>query len=241
VWSIDLADGNGGDYTVINILQILPMSKKEITNLKIFSEEKDFFKLVQVGLFRSNKTALTDFAFLLYHLAIDIFMQETVKIIMEMNHEGNYVRHMVENLHGDDNEIEEDHLFIRFKYNMADEQSQATRVGLTQSSKTKSSATKIIKDKIKQNQLVLLEFMTIEEALSFAKNKNGEYESQTGNDDCMMTATNVVHYYDTVDFGEQIDELMQFVPEGFIEEMNLKLNIDRGKTSEDDDYADLIT
>ena len=235
----DIGDGNGGDYTVFNIMQILPMSKEEIDILTIFSEDKDFFKLVQVGMFRSNHINLPEVAIFLYHLVIDVMIQENVKLVMEMNHEGNYLRNMIENLYGDDNQIEEEHLFVRFKYNMKDEKSQATRTGLTQNEQTKEHGTKVIKDKVKYNQLVMTEYMTIEEALSFAKDKSGKYESQTGNDDCMLTIVNITHYFETTDYAEQIDELMQFVPKGFVTEINTKLN--KPDTSDDpDDYADLF-
>lgn len=238
--SLDLGDGNGGDFTAIPIFQILPMSKEEIDLMKIFSEEKDFFKLVQVGLFRSNRVPLPELAILFYHLVIDVMIQENVKAVLEMNHEGNYFRSMVESLYGDDNQIEEEHLFVRFKYNMKDEASQATRVGLTRNEGLNDHGTKVIKDKIKYNQIVMLEYMTVEEALSFAKNKSGQYESQTGNDDCVAACINITHYLSTVDYAEQIDELMQFVPKGFLKEINAKLNKPDIDEDDDDDLADLL-
>lgn len=248
VISIDLADGNGGDYSVINILQVLPMSAKEIESIEIFRDEKDFFKLVQIGMFRDNHTQLSDLANIFYHLITRIMIQENIRVVLEMNHEGNYFRNLSVTLYGDNNELEEDSLYIRFKARMADQSNHETykswRIGLTNNEKTKSYAIKIIKDKIKYNQLVLIEWMTIEEGLSFAKNKSGEYESQTGNDDCIMTCINVVHVFDSNEYVELIDDLMQYCSKEFFDligkKMNIDVNANKGEYTSDDDYADLL-
>lgn len=238
VLSLDLADGVGCDYNIINIFQILPMSAKEIEKISIFSEEKDFFKLVQVGLFRDNNASIEDeFPKLFYHLVTDLMIQDNLKVVLEMNHEGNFFRLSVTTLYGDNNDIEAEHIFVKFKYNMADESSTATRIGLVQNDKTKEYGLKTIKDKIKNSQIILVEYSTVEEAVSVSKNKNGKLQSQTGNDDIFLSSINITHYFNTVDFIEQIDELLEVVPQEFINLINKKLNREEKKNSSvEDDY-----
>lgn len=121
VISVDLAEGGGGDYSVINIHQVLPMSKKEIDNLYIYTEEKDFFKLVQVGMFRSDKIPIPELGIIFYHLVTDVIIQDNVKVVLENNYDGNYFRHQVNKLYGENNDIEEDHLWVQFPYNLKDD------------------------------------------------------------------------------------------------------------------------
>lgn len=237
--SIDLADGGGGDYSVANIFQLLPMSKKEIQALKIFSDEKDFFKLVQVGLLNSNTLALPEFAQVVYNLVVYVINHENVKATLEMNHEGNYFKELVLSIDGEDNEIEEDHFFVKYKYNMADDRSDVYRVGLMQSPATRDLGCKMIKSKVKYNHLVITEKMTVEESISFSKNDSGKYEGQTRNDDKVLTCINICHYYKTTDFIEQVEEVMMYCPREFGELINKKLG--RTNTKQDGDgLADIL-
>jgi len=243
VISIDLAEGGGGDYSVVNIHQILPMSEKEIKRLYIYTEEKDFFKLVQVGMFRSNKVAIPELSILFYHLVTEVIIQDNVKCVLENNYDGNYFRHQVNKLYGENNEIEEEHLWVQFPYNMKDDNQsdeRATRYGLNNTEGTKDHGCKVVKDKIKYNQLIVVEKMTVEESVSFAKNKKGKYESQTEHDDCIMTEINITHFYETIDYIEQIDELMEFCSDEFIELMSSKLNKVLVEEGGDEDITDVM-
>ena len=73
LFSVDIAEGNGGDYSVINIFQIEPMNKEEIVNATNPGAMYDFFKINQVGIFRSNEHVIEDFAKVLYTLSCEIF------------------------------------------------------------------------------------------------------------------------------------------------------------------------
>lgn len=238
VISIDLADGNGGDYNVINIFQILPMSATEIEKVTIFTEEKDFFKLVQIGIFADNNASIDEILpKIFYHLVVDVMIQDNIRVILEMNHEGNYFRQLAASLYSEGNLLESEQLFVKFKYNMEDEKSRATRVGLIQNEKTKEYGLKKIKDKIKNSQIILVEYFTVEESISISRNKKGKLQSQTGNDDRFMSYVNVIHYYNTTDFVEQIDELLEVVPKEFLELVNKKLQKkELGNTRIEDDW-----
>jgi hypothetical protein len=73
MFSVDIAEGNGGDYSVINMFEVEAMADKDIENLVNPGAMYDFFRLNQVGVFRSNEHPIEDFAKILYTLALDIF------------------------------------------------------------------------------------------------------------------------------------------------------------------------
>ena len=87
--SIDLAGGNGGDYTVITFFAILPMSDSEINQMRVYADEYSFFKQVQVGLFRCNTIDIPTFAKYSYHLFTELLLPDNFKVTLENNYEGN--------------------------------------------------------------------------------------------------------------------------------------------------------
>lgn len=236
-FTVDLADGQGGNYQVINMFQLMAMSKKEINELQIYSEDKDFFKLVQIGLYRTNEVPIEGVAQMLYYLTNEVFELENVKVILETNHEGKYFVEKVDGINGEENEIEADSLFVHFKVSL---DSETYRLGLKNAEQIRDVNCKIIKDKVKYNQLVLVENQTIQEALSFTKNAKGKYVGEK-NDDIIMSCVNIISYYDTDDMREQVDEIFEKMPKKFKDLVARKLN--RPVTTEDVDddfYSDIL-
>lgn len=232
--SIDLAGGNGGDYTVITFFAILPMSDSEINQMRVYADEYSFFKQVQVGLFRCNTIDISTFAKYSYHLFTELLLPDNFKVTLENNYEGNYYRQIVITLYGDANDIDGDYTFVSYPYNMKDEDATATRVGLLQNEKTKEFGCTILKDQIGQNQTIITEKITANEALSFAKKPNGKggYKAMTGNDDCIMSVVNASHFRNTEDFQELCDIVSKSCSQHFFELINEKL--DKVSIHEDD-------
>jgi len=220
VHSIDLAEGTGGDYSVINIFEVLPMTIDEIGKVSIIEDEYSFFKMVQVAMFRSNQVIVPELAKWYYHCLVELFIPDNVRTCLENNYDGNYFREIVIKLYGEENEIDGDLLFLQFAYNMKDDQSYAVRVGIKQNDHTKNLGTTMMKTQMRQTQLVLTEFITIEEALSFARKKlkNGNfggYCAMIGNDDCIMTSVNITHVRKLPEFQELVDDISQYCPQEF--------------------------
>jgi hypothetical protein len=73
LFSVDIAEGNGGDYSVINIFKVDPMNKKK---LRIVNPGAmyDFFKFKQVAIFRSNEHVIEDFAKVLIYFSSRYFI-----------------------------------------------------------------------------------------------------------------------------------------------------------------------
>ena len=238
VFSVDLADGHGGDYSIINMFQIIAMTKAEIDKLQTYGDEKDFFKLVQIGICRTNEVSIEGFAQIMYHLVTDVFELENVKVVVETNHEGTSFVDKVDMMYGDENEVEVESFFVHFK---ANKDSERMRLGLQNNEQIKELNCTLIKDKVKYNQLMMIEQRTVAEGLTFAKNKKGKYESE-GNDDAIMTCINITSYFDTFDFIEQVDDMFPLMPKAFVELVYKKLNrrIPGTEEDEEDNYAEMV-
>ena len=83
VVSIDLSDGGGGDYQILNFFQILPMTANEIDRQINAISYKDYFKLVQIGLFRCNSVSIEIFAKFVYHFLAKSIISDNVKLVLE--------------------------------------------------------------------------------------------------------------------------------------------------------------
>ena len=236
---IDLAEGNGGDYSVINIFQVLPMSLQEVSMLNVYSDEYSFYKLVQVGMFRSNTVSVPDLAKYSYHLFTEVLNPDNIKIAIENNYEGNYYRQILTTLYGDNNDIEQDQIFIKFPYNMKDDQSHSMRIGIYHNYQSKEYCCKLMKDQVRNNQLILTEMVTINEALQFAKDPNkkskGSYMSMGDNDDAIMTCVSVARARLQDDFMEMVDIVAEYISDDFHQLVSQKI----GNMIDDDDIMDL--
>ena len=115
VFSVDIAEGNGGDYSVINIFKIDAMNKQEIENVLNPGAMYDFFKFNQVAVFRSNKHVIEDFAKVLYTLSCDIFNSENVKMVIEYNTYGTILFQYLGTVFPQRNDYDEE-MVVRFKH-----------------------------------------------------------------------------------------------------------------------------
>ena len=115
LFTVDIAEGNGGDYSVINMFEVEPLPDKDIENYINPGAMYDFFRINQVGIFRSNEHPIEDFAKILYILALDVFNPENVKLIIEYNTYGSILLQYLSTVFPGRNEFE-DELVLRFKH-----------------------------------------------------------------------------------------------------------------------------
>lgn len=221
--SIDLASGVGADFTFMNLKQIVPMTINEINELKVYAKISDFFKMRQVAVFRDNLTEIPEFARFAYHFLVDCCDQESMKIVLEMNHKGEYFEERISNLYSVNNELEADFLFCQFPYNMQWHEAQTFKTGITNQEKIKDKGCKMLIDRVRYNQNVFFEPRTVEEALSFSRNKKGGYASELDNDDAVMSEINMTHFYDTPDYEEFCEAVLETCPEEFVKLIESKL------------------
>jgi len=203
---IDLAEGLGLDYSVINIFRVLPKDKDWIENNKeSIHLLYDFFKLEQIGMWRSNIYKINEIAHILYMLVYEFFDSEKVKIVVEMNKNlGNLLFQSMPYVFDGDNDYG-DYSFLRFKHNQND---KIVKKGLI-IGRDKKYMIKEFQDNILKDNLSLNNDSNIIELKSFAKKEtpSGDvtFKSQSGHDDMVMSLVNLSAAFNHPSYKESIE------------------------------------
>jgi hypothetical protein len=216
VMSIDLAEGVGRDYSVINIFKVEPIDPKyyrEITNPGSIFE---FFKLRQVGIFRCNTMSISDLSKIVYELVVNIFEPENLRAVIEYNTYGSDLIKNLMTLYPTRNDFDEG-IIVKYKHRVS---SKKTQLGLRLNSDNKKIYCQSLKESVRKNRIVLSDPKTIEEATSFSRTRNGSYTAQSGNDDAIMTCVNVCSVFDTTDYTEIVEEYFDFIDDGLKIQIN---------------------
>lgn len=207
LFSVDIAEGNGGDYSVINIFEVEPMDDKDIENFVSPGAMYDFFRLNQVAVFRSNEHPIEDFAKVLYTLAIDVFNSENVKMIIEYNTYGSILLQYLSTVFPGRNDFE-DEMVLRFKHR---HDSRALKPGIRLKSDNKSVFCQNFKKLIEMNRFKVNDVITVHEASLFGTLKNGSYGAQMGNDDTIMTCITATEFFATSDYADYVEEILDLI------------------------------
>ena len=214
-FSVDIAEGNGGDYSVINIFELLPMDDKHIELVQNPGAMYDFFKLKQIGIFRSNEHVIEDFAKVLYTLAVDVFDIENVKLIIEYNTYGAILLKYLMSVFPRRNEFDEEAV-VRFKHR---HDARGLKPGVRVKSDNKPVMCQNLKKLTEANRFTFDEKLTVEEASMFGTMKNGTYGGQHGNDDVIMTMVTITEFFGTTDYADMVEELLDVIDESKHEKM----------------------
>ena len=207
IFTVDIAEGNGGDYSVINMFQVAPMSIKEIENVQNPGAMYDFFKFKQVGRFRSNEHVIEDFAKVLYTLSAEIFYSENVKLIVEYNTYGTVLFQYLRTVFPQRNDFDEE-MLVRFKHR---HDSRTLKPGIKLKSDNKAIFCQNFAKLYKNNRYAITDEDTITEASLFGTLPNGSYGAQMGNDDMIMSCITATEFFNTTDYADYIEELLDFV------------------------------
>jgi hypothetical protein len=236
LFSIDLAEGVGKDYTVINIFKVLPMDIKDHRDLVSPSDITDFFKLEQIGIFRSNLHSLKDFSMILYELCVEIFDQENLRLIIEYNAFGQEVINNLIALYPTRNDFDEETI-VRYSHRVG---SKIKKPGIKVNRDNKRILTTKVKNYIRTSRMVIKDINTVSEAAMFSRNENGTYSAQTGNDDCMMTVVNACSFFDTVDYSETVEELFDYIEEIYKTKIEETLEISGNLSGDSFNIYDIV-
>ncbi len=236
LFSIDLAEGVGKDHTVINMFQIKPTEIKHHRDLVSPSDITDFFKLEQIGLFRSNIHSLKDFSMILYELCVSIFDQENLRLIIEYNAFGQEVINNLISLYPTRNDFDEETI-VRYSHRVG---SKIKKPGIKINRDNKRILTTKVKNYIRSSRMIIKETNTVSEASMFSRNENGTYSAQTGNDDCMMTVVNACSFFDTVDYSETIEELFDYIDEIYKTKIEETLEISGNLSGDSFNIYDIV-
>lgn len=207
LFSVDIAEGNGGDYSVINVFEVQPMEDKHIELAITPGAMYDFFMINQVAVFRSNEHPIEDFAKILYTLAIDVFNSENVKMIIEFNTYGSILLQYLSSVFPGRNDFE-DEMVLRFKHR---HDSKVPKAGLRLKSDNKAIFCQNFKKLIENNRIKINDITTVQEASLFGTVKNGSYAAQMGNDDTIMTCITATEFFGTTDYADYVEELLDII------------------------------
>ena len=193
VFTIDTADGIGGDYSVMNIYKVVAMPVSELLKKKdAIRNELDTISLVQIGVFRTNELDVTQFAAATEFLTYRVFNPERVRIVLEMNHKGEIVHSRFA-----DNSKYWTGQFVHTKHT---EMAVNTKLGLRLGPTNKIKYCELFKYLVTINKIIPNDYLTFMELMAFGKTKGGTYRGQNGNDDLAMTSVNLSSIFDTAQF-----------------------------------------
>jgi hypothetical protein len=229
VFAIDIGDGVCRDYSVINIFRMEAKSPAMIRKTKDWSDESAFFRLMQIGMYRSNTLSVEEMSKALEILVFNIYDYEKIKIVMEINFKGNLV---FERLQKNADFYPE--LFLYTKHSLANDQ---LKLGVKIQKDNKEQYSRELRNLVQDRRVVINESKTFEELSSFGINNQGRYESQLGNDDAAMTCVNLVTFFSSNDFPEMVEEMYDKSDERIKRTIELRMSIgDRG----DGDIMDIF-
>tara|TARA_R110001592_G_scaffold120545_3_gene324922 strand:- start:3232 stop:5043 length:1812 start_codon:yes stop_codon:yes gene_type:complete len=222
VFSVDIAEGSGGDYSVVNMFKIELMDESHWKDVVSPSSFIDFFRLRQVGRFRSNVHTVEDFSKAIYILAIDLFYSENVKMVIEWNMFGGEILKRLETVFPRRNNFDED-MIVKFKHRI---DAKIKKFGLKVKKDNKTIFCQNFKKCITQNKILIPDKTTTYEASTFGKLSNGSYAGQLGHDDLIMTCINATEFFYTLDFSDFTEEIYDLVDIGQQSKINAILETD---------------
>ena len=206
VLSVDLAEGLGQDYSIINIFRINNKSREVIDNQKAaYTSLVDFFKLEQIGIFRSNLVSVKQLAEILYLITFEYFNPDNVKIVLELNNYGNTLLAEMPHVFDGNNDYGSS-VFVRYKHRAdASEEKIGLKVG-----ENKNLLVKDYQDLMISKGFSINNEETIREITTFVKHTttagNVRYAADVGHDDTVMTIVNSTSIFKKNEFREMVDE-----------------------------------
>jgi hypothetical protein len=206
VISIDISEGLGQDYSIINIFKIREKSDDVIESQKFkYTHLADFFCLDQIGIYRCNYASVKQLAEIFYLLAFEYFDYENFKVVLELNNYGNeFLAHLPHVFEGKNNYGSS--IFFRYKHR-AD--SPEEKVGL-KVGENKNMLVKDYQEAMEKKNFIITNEDNIREITTFVKHitsaGNIRYAADIGHDDTVMSLVNAASVFSKFDFREMVDD-----------------------------------
>jgi hypothetical protein len=206
IMSVDISEGLGQDYSIINVFKISPKSKETVELQQgSYTQLSDFFCLEQIAIYRSNFVSVKQLAELFYTLLFEYFNYENFKVVLELNNYGNeFLAHLPYVFDGNNNYGSS--VFFRYKHR-AD--STEERVGL-KVGENKNMLVKDYQDAMDKKNFIITNENNIREITTFVKHitssGNIRYAADIGHDDTVMTLVNAASVFSKYDFREMIED-----------------------------------
>jgi hypothetical protein len=208
--SVDVSEGLGQDYSIINIFKLDVKTKEIIERQKHkYKSIVDFFKLEQVGMFRSNLVSVQQLAEILYLITFEYFNPDNVKIVLEINTYGNellaHMPHVFEGRNDYGSSV-----FFRFKHRSdAIDEKIGLKVG-----ENKNLLVKEYQDKMEERSIVITNDINISEITTFIKHTttagNVRYAADgSSHDDTVMSIVDMCAIFQKNDFRQMVEEYFE--------------------------------
>lgn len=241
VISVDISEGLGQDYSVINIFKIDKKTDDVIERDRPkYTSLSDFFCLKQIGMYRSNYISVKQLAELFYILAFEYFNPDNFKVVLEINAYGNeFLAHLPHVFDGSNNYGSS--IFFKYKHR-ADATEEKIGLKVTEN---KNILVKEYQTRMSNGSVLLNNEDNIREVTTFVKHTtsagNTRYAADIGNDDIVMTVVNLSSCFEKYNYKELVEDYVKrkFDP-SFIDDCNkfLDQNIDYTETT---DYESFIS
>lgn len=206
VISVDISEGLGQDYSVINVFKLSP-KPKEVNEVLKFKYKKisDFFCLEQIAIFRSNWVSVKQLAEIFYLLVFEYLNYENFKVVLELNNYGNeFLAHLPSVFDGNNNYGSS--IFFRFKHRV---DSPDEKIGL-KVGENKNMLVKEYQETMSNKNFIVTNEDNIREITTFVKHVtssgNVRYAADIGHDDTVMTLVNASTVFSKFDYIEMVED-----------------------------------
>lgn len=205
--SVDLSEGLGQDYSVINIFKL------GIKDLDIIERQKskfksivDFSKLEQIGMYRSNVISVKDISELLYILCFEYFDPDNIKVVLEINTYGNELLAHLPNVFDGKNNYGS-YIFMRYKHR---QDSLEEKIGI-KIGDNKNLLVKEYQERMESKSIQINNESNISEIITFIKHVthagNIRYAADgSSNDDIVMTVVSLSSIFGKIQFSQMVEE-----------------------------------
>ena len=206
VISVDISEGLGQDYSIINIFKISEKPRDLVDIQKhTYKSIVDFFRLEQVGIFRSNYISVKQLAELLYMIIFEYLNPDNCKVVVELNNYGNTLFAELPHVFDGNNNYGSS-VFVRYKHRIdSNEEKMGLKVG-----DNKNLMVKDYQELMQSKGFVITNEDNIREITTFVKHTttagNTRYAADVGHDDTVMTIVNATTVFGRHDFSEMVEE-----------------------------------
>jgi hypothetical protein len=224
VISVDISEGLGQDYSIINIFRVSEKPKDLIEMQKNnYKSVVDFFRLEQIGIYRNNYISVKQLAELLYMIVFEYLNPDNCKVVVELNNYGNTLFAELPHVFDGNNNYGSS-VFVRYKHRAdATEEKVGLKVG-----ENKNLMVKDYQELMQSKGFVINNEDNIREITTFVKHTtsagNTRYAADVGHDDTVMTIVNATTVFGRHDFTEMVEEWSsKFVDKEFMSYVNESL------------------
>jgi len=237
--SIDISEGLGQDYSIINIFKVSAKSP-DLINLQqdSYTHLSDFFCLEQIGIYRSNFVSVKQLAELFYLLGFEFFNPENFKVVLELNNYGNSFLSELQHVFDGNNNYGSS-IFFRYKHRIdANEEKIGLKVG-----ENKNMLVKDYQEAMDKRLFIINNEDNIREITTFVKHitssGNIRYAADIGHDDTVMTLVNAGSVFAKYSYREMVEDCAgQIVDSSTLSRFNEILK--RVEYKETLDYSSII-